>query len=145
MELESREMPTELLHILKQSGSVSTAFSTCVTVSVTLGSQQMLHAALVVMRWGRKTADMEKCRQNQAEWFMAWKALCPGERLIKNWPRELRGSNMHACYSYWVIEKYIWMSWARFRDAILGGTFIGFFAVKKGLSCKSLISLWVRG
>lgn len=67
MELESREMPMRLLHILKQRRSVSTAFSPCVTVSVTLGSQQTLRAALVIMWWGRKTADMEKCRQNQAK------------------------------------------------------------------------------
>jgi len=57
----------KLLHILKQSRSVSTAISTCVTISITLGGQQTLHAALVIMRWGRKTADMEKCRQYQAK------------------------------------------------------------------------------
>lgn len=61
-------------------------------------------------------------------------------KINQNGPRELRDSNMHACYSYWVIEKYLWVSWARFTDVILGGTFI-IFAIKKGLSCKSLISL----
>lgn len=67
MELESGEMPLKSLHILKQSRSVPTASPTGVTASATPGSQQTLCAALVIMRRGRKTADMEKCRQNQAK------------------------------------------------------------------------------
>lgn len=145
MELESREMPVKSQHILKQSRSVSIAFPTGVTVSVTLGSQQTLHAALVIMRWGRKTADMEKCRQNQAKWFMAWKAAVSWGKINQNWPRNLRDSNIHVYYSYWVIEKYLCMGWATFTDASLGGTLLFFFAVRKSLSCKSLISLWARG
>lgn len=47
-------------------------------------------------------------------------------RINQNWPRELRDSNMHAYYSYWVIEKYLWMIWAGFTDAVLGGAFIIF-------------------
>lgn len=60
-------MSMKSLHILKQSGSVSIASHAGVTASAMPGSQQTLHAALVIMRWGRKTADMEKCRQNQAK------------------------------------------------------------------------------
>lgn len=67
MELESGEMPMKSLHILKQSRSVSTAFPTGVTASATPGNQQTLRVALVIMQRGRKTADMEKCRQNQAK------------------------------------------------------------------------------
>jgi len=60
----------------------------------------------------------------------------------QNWPRKLRHSNIHVCYSYWVIEKYPWMGWARSTDAILRGTLLLlFFGVRKGLSCKTLISL----
>lgn len=110
------------------------------TVSVTLGSQQALHAALVILWWGRKTADMEKCRQNQAEVIHSLEGSVSWGKINQNGPTELRDNNMHACYSYWVIEKYLWVSWARFTDVILGGTFI-IFAIKKGLSCKSLISL----
>lgn len=63
-------------------------------------------------------------------------------KINQNWPRELRDSNMHAYYSYWVIEKYLWMDkLGQIHRCCFRMYIYYFFAVKKGLSCKSLISL----